>query len=71
MRLIQLLDMFPLHVPPDDALRKELEHLDDLTAALLSRRGIASREEADAFLNPSYDQHLHDPLLMTDMPKAA
>ena len=63
--------MFPLHVPPDDALRKELEHLDDLTAALLSRRGIASREEADAFLNPSYDQHLHDPLLMTDMPKAA
>ncbi len=63
--------MFPLHDPLDDALRAELRDYDDLTAALLARRGIVTREDADRFLNPSYDLHLHDPLLMIDMPRAA
>ena len=30
-----------------------------------------TKEDAEKFLNPSYDEHLHDPLLMTDMWKAA
>jgi len=30
-----------------------------------------TKAEAERFLNPSYDEHLHDPLLMIDMPKAA
>lgn len=63
--------MFPLHSPLDETLRRELAEYDDLTASLLARRGIVTKAEAERFLNPSYDEHLHDPLLMTDMPKAA
>lgn len=63
--------MFPLHEPLDEILRSELAAYDDLTAALLSRRGITTKEAAEKFLNPSYDAHLHDPFLMTDMRKAA
>ncbi len=63
--------MFPLHDPLDEVLRTELASYDDLTAALLARRGIMTKEAAEKFLNPSYDLHLYDPLLMTDMEKAA
>ncbi|PIR82893.1 single-stranded-DNA-specific exonuclease RecJ, partial [Candidatus Kaiserbacteria bacterium CG10_big_fil_rev_8_21_14_0_10_56_12] len=63
--------MFPLHDSLDDVLREELGVYDDLTAALLARRGITTKEEAEQFLNPSYDLHLHDPLIMTDMEKGA
>jgi single-stranded-DNA-specific exonuclease len=63
--------MFPLHDPLDETLRTELAHYDDLTAALLARRGVVTKDDAERFLNPSYDQHLHDPMLMIDMPKAA
>ena len=63
--------MFPLHDPLTDTLRKELSAHDDLTAALLARRGVVTKDEAGKFLNPSYDEHLHDPFLMTDMQKAA
>jgi hypothetical protein len=59
--------MFPLHDPLDDTLRAELSAYDDLTAALLARRGVATKEEAERFLNPSFDDHLHDPLVMTDI----
>ena len=63
--------MFPLHDSLDETLREELAEYDDLIAALLARRGVTSKEDAQKFLNPSYDDHLHDPLLMLDMPKAA
>ncbi len=63
--------MFPLHEPLEEKTRDRLSAYDDLTAALLARRGVSTAEDAERFLNPSYDQHLHDPLLMTDMPKAA
>ena len=63
--------MFPLHDALDDVLREELAQYDDLTAALLSRRGILTKEDAERFLNPSYDEHLYDPLLMTDMSLAS
>lgn len=63
--------MFPLHDSLDAVLRAELSAYDDLTAALLARRGIATKEDAERFLNPSYDAHLHDPFLMIDMEKAA
>ncbi|MBI2409900.1 single-stranded-DNA-specific exonuclease RecJ [Candidatus Kaiserbacteria bacterium] len=63
--------MFQLHDPLDSVIREELSAYDDLTAALLARRGIATKLEAEKFLNPSYDAHLFDPLLMTDMPRAA
>src|SRR3989344_9453844 len=63
--------MFPLHDSLNEVLRAELVAYDDLTAALLVRRGIVTKENALKFLNPSYDLHLYDPLLMTDMPRAA
>jgi single-stranded-DNA-specific exonuclease len=63
--------MFPLHDPIDDAVRAALASYDDLTAALLARRGVTTKEAAGAFLKPSYLDHLHDPLTMTDMEKAA
>src|SRR3989338_3967104 len=63
--------MFSLHDPLDETLRAELMEYDDLTASLLARRGITTRGEAARFLKPSYDLHLHDPLLITDMPRAA
>lgn len=63
--------MFLLHDPLDTSLRTELQSYDDLTAALLSRRGIVTKEAAEKFLNPSYDTHLHDPFLMSGMRKAA
>ncbi len=63
--------MFDLHEPLTDDLRAELEAYDDLTAALLARRGVTSRAEATTFLNPSYDEHIHNPLLLKNMPEAA
>ncbi len=63
--------MFPLHDPLTEEMRTELSVYDDLTAALLSRRGILTKEGAEKFLNPSYDSHIYDPFLMTDMKKAA
>jgi single-stranded-DNA-specific exonuclease len=40
-----------------------------IVAALLISRGYGTPESAQRFLNPSYD-HLHDPLLLTDMERA-
>lgn len=63
--------MFSLHDPIDPGVRAALSAYDDLTAALLARRGVKTAADAEAFLSPSYDAHIHDPMLMTDMPKAA
>lgn len=63
--------MFPLFELVDDSVRAELKEYDDLTAALLSRRGITNAKEARAFLSPSYDDHIGDPFLMLNMEKAA
>jgi single-stranded-DNA-specific exonuclease len=62
--------MFPLHDPLDDATRSALAGYDDLTAALLARRGVTTADEAEAFLSPSYDKHLGDPMLIKDMKKS-
>ncbi len=62
---------FLLHDPIDETVRKALEAYDDMTASLLARRGVTTLAEAEAFLSPSYDEHIHDPMLMIDMPKAA
>lgn len=63
--------MFSLHDSPDTETRDALKKYDDATAALLARRGIVSADDAEAFLSPSYDAHLGDPLKITDMEKAA
>lgn len=63
--------MFSLHEPLGEELRGILSAYDDLSASLLARRGIASKEDAEVFLSPSYDRDIHDPMLLKDMPKAA
>ena len=63
--------MFPLHDALDDATRSELAEFDDLVAGLLARRGIKTAEEAQAFLSPSYEEHIGNPMHILNMPKAA
>ncbi len=63
--------MFDLHDTLPDTLRTELSEYDDFIAALLARRGVTTKEEALVFLSPSYDEHIHDPLLLKNMPEAA
>jgi len=63
--------MFFLYDPIDPDIREALKEHDDYTASLLSRRGIRTLEEAEAFLSPSYDAHIGDPLTMLNMEKAA
>jgi single-stranded-DNA-specific exonuclease len=63
--------MFSLFDSLDEDVRTTLREFDDLTAALLARRGITTSEEAEAFFAPSYDEHLGDPLLILNMKKAA
>lgn len=43
---------------------------ESLIDLLLEKRGITDPLEKEAFLHPSYEAHLHDPLLMHDMERA-
>ncbi len=63
--------MFPLHDSLDAAVREALAAHDDLIAGLLARRGMATAAAAEAFLSPSYDEHIGDPMKILNMPKAA
>lgn len=44
--------------------------LSALVAELLEKRGITTKKEEEIFLNPDYEEHLHDPFLLTDMGQA-
>lgn len=63
--------MFSLFDSIDPEVREALKAHDDFTASLLARRGIRTHEEAEAFLSPSYDAHIGDPLQILNMEKAA
>ncbi len=41
-----------------------------LLRTLLTKRGIESDDHIAAFLNPDYEAHMHDPMLLSDMGKA-
>ncbi|MDB5189656.1 MAG: Single-stranded-DNA-specific exonuclease RecJ [Parcubacteria group bacterium] len=64
-------NMFPLHDLLDDETRSALAEHDDLMAGLLARRGVTTKAAADVFLDPSYEEHIHDPMQIKNMPKAA
>lgn len=42
----------------------------DLVDQLLYNRGIETAEQKSKFLNPDFDDHLHDPFLLPDMERA-
>lgn len=50
--------------------QQELSSYSALLQQLLYGRGIKTAEAAASFLNPSYNDHLHDPFLLHDMDKA-
>ena len=64
------MSMYVLQESPNEATQKELAHYSPLLQQLLSNRGITTALHAHAFLNPSYEEHLHDPFLLHDMAKA-
>lgn len=63
--------MFELHDSPAGAVREELREYDDLIASLLVRRNVKNKEEAEAFLSPSYDLHVSDPFEILNLERAA
>lgn len=63
--------MFSVREPVPKETRAALHTYDDLLAQLLASRGITDAETAELFLHPSFETHTHDPLLLTDMPRAA
>ncbi|MDP3996116.1 MAG: single-stranded-DNA-specific exonuclease RecJ [bacterium] len=48
----------------------ELKVYPPLLERLLIKRGLKTAKEAEAFLNPDYEKHTHDPFLLKDMDKA-
>jgi len=53
-----------------DTIREALAAYEPLVQQLLYNRGLCEAESAEAFLEPNYDEHLHNPFLLTDMEKA-
>ncbi|MEX1087263.1 MAG: DHH family phosphoesterase, partial [Candidatus Paceibacterota bacterium] len=53
----------------EDTVTAALHH-SPLINHLLQRRGITTPEDAERFLKPNYDEHIHDPFLMLGMKEA-
>lgn len=47
-----------------------MQRYGELLRTLLEKRGIIDEEQAEIFLNPSYEHDFYDPFLMRDMEKA-
>ncbi|MDD5720877.1 MAG: DHHA1 domain-containing protein [Candidatus Pacebacteria bacterium] len=47
-----------------------MQKYSELLRTLLEKRGVADAEQAEIFLNPSYERDFYDPFLMRDMEKA-
>jgi len=56
-------------LPPTDALTA-LGNQSELLSSLLFHRGITDQNASEAFLNPDYKKHTHNPFSMKDMEKA-
>ncbi len=56
--------------PIPKKVEKELEKYPPLTQRLLFNRGIVTKEEAETFMNPSYEDHVYDPFLMSRLEEA-
>ncbi len=54
----------------DREVDEQLSEYPEFVRKLLARRGVDTKEKAYAFLNPNYDEQVHDPFLIKDMDKA-
>ena len=61
---------FEFATAPTTETEKKLAAYSPLLKTLLANRGIVTREDAEAFLNLSYETHLHNPFLLPDMEEA-
>jgi len=50
-----------------DTVKENLKNYSELISQLLFARNITSAEDAEIFLNPSYERDVHDPYLLHDM----
>lgn len=58
------------HIPEIAEGDHSLSGFHPLLTRLLLNRGIRTQADAELFLKPKYEEHMHDPLLMHDMEKA-
>ncbi len=61
---------YSLRNPIPSEVDETLAQYNPLIRSLLYARGISDVESGEAFLNPNYDLHLHDPFLLKDMDRA-
>ncbi|MSU45510.1 MAG: single-stranded-DNA-specific exonuclease RecJ [Candidatus Zambryskibacteria bacterium] len=61
---------YAVRTPIPNEINETLKEHNELVRSLLYARGIDNKLEADKFLFPKYDEHLHDPYLLKDMDKA-
>lgn len=62
--------MYTVRPAPPDSVKEKLKHYPELTQTLLYARGITTKQDAEVFLEPQYESHVHDPFLMYGMDKA-
>ncbi len=58
---------YSVREPIPEHIDKNFAVYSPLVRSLLYSRNIESLDEAEKFLNPSYDSHTHDPFLLSDM----
>ena len=58
---------YSIKEPIPTKVKDSLSAYPKLMQELLFRRGIKTSEDADEFLNPDYEKHIHDPFLIKDM----
>ncbi len=59
-----------MHEMIDEETSKELNAYSLVLQQLLYNRGLKTRAEAEAFISPTYEDSLHNPLLLNDAEKA-
>jgi len=64
------MESYTIADPLSQTIRDSLKEHTELLQELLANRGFVNSEEIEAFLNPQYDLHLHNPFLLNDMDKA-
>ncbi len=60
---------YSLREPVPKEIDEVFANHNPLVRSLLYSRGIVDQAGAEAFLNPNYETHLHDPFLLKDMDK--